>query len=129
MCLDIVTTPKNLKSDGIGYKMLYKSRRGKLYFPYFMEKEVPLPVDKWINEKDYRLKRYKRKETISADGGCYQMGFHVYRNKGQAEKRTCFESDIIVRVKFRQAHTRGKQGGLNVIVAKEIFIQSEVKHG
>ena len=125
MCLDTVTTPKKLKSEGTGYKVLYKSRRGMLYFCYFMDKEIPLPIKKWINEKDYRLKQYKRHETISPYGACYPMGFHIYRNKGDAKKSVCFDSDVIVPVKFRQAHTTGKQSGKNIVVAKEIFIPKE----
>ena len=125
MCLDIVDTPKKLKSDGNGYKMLYKSLRGKLYFCYFMEKEVPLPTEKWINEKDHRTKQYKRQEIISPYGVCYPMGFHIYKHKRHAKQAVSFPSDVVVPVKFRQAHTTGKQGKKIVIVAKEIFIPKE----
>lgn len=129
MCLDIVDIPKKLKklkSDGNGYKMLYKSLRGKLYFCYYMEKEVPLPIEKWINEKDYRLKQHRKQETISPHGVCYPMGFHVYKYKRHAKQATALTSDVVVPVRFRQAHTSGKQGGKIVIIAKEIFIQKEV---
>ena len=127
MCLDIITTPKKLKPNGTGYKMFHKKNNGDLYFSYrFIGKQVPLPIRKWMNEKDYRKKHNKGKEKIWVrNHESYPMGFHIYLNKKFAEE-IMWGSDVLIPVKFRKAHTKGKQIGINVIVAKEIFIQREV---
>ena len=129
MCLDIVRTPKKLKADGIGYKMFRKNRSGNLYFRHSVGKRVPLPTEKWINEKDYRNHWHKHEETIIAYGHVpYPIGFHIYRNK-KLSTGFVYVDCVLISVKFRKACAKGIQGGINTIVAKEIFIQSEVKHG
>ena len=127
MCLDKVTMPRKLKSEGTGYKMFYKTKRGNLKFSYF-RKDSLVPTGKWINEKKYRLGRYKERETINAmDGTFYPMGFHLYMNKRLAEAHIYSHyRGVIVPVKFRGACAKGKQLRMNVIIAKEIFIQKEI---
>ena len=137
MCLEIITTPKKLKSDGTAYKLFQKAPRGNLYFQYsFTGKRVPLPTGKWLNEKDYRSHDNKKIETISAGRLVdlnrtrqYPKGFHAFLNKELAKdyKRNYLHRGVLIPVKFRKACAKGKQRGINVIVAKEIFIPKEKK--
>ena len=128
MCLDIVRIPRKLKADGTGYKIFNKTRGGKIYFSYNVGKKVPLPIGKWINEKDYRTRWNRDKERIITPSCVpYPMGFHVYRNK-KLSTMFIYCNRAVISVKFRKACAKGLQGGRNVIVAKEIFIQREVKH-
>ena len=138
MCLDIITTPKKLKSEGIVYKVFRKTKSGKLYFQYlFTGKQVALPTGKWLNEKDYRNPHNKRIEKIGSGKlvanthvRCYPKGFHAFLNKELAKDyvRNYLHRDVLIPIKFRKACAKGEQCRINVIVAKEIFIQSEVKH-
>ena len=124
MCLTYLTTSKKIESEGNGYKIFFKTTRGNLKSSYF-HKATILPTEKWINEKDFRIPPYKDKEEITASSGySYPMGFHIYKNIKRAINHSYSQfRGVVVPVKFRKAHTRGKQCGLNVVVAKEIFIQ------
>lgn len=125
MCLDIITTPKKLNTQGMGYKIFHKTKRGNLYFYYSgIGKQVPLPIETWLNEKKYRSSVDKKTETILTTSASYPMGFHIYLNK-KLVSGCLYGRDVIVSVKFRKAHTKGKQDGKNIIVAKEIFIPKE----
>ena len=138
MCLEIITTPKKLKSDGKAYKVFKKTVRGNLYFQYsFTGKKSPIPTGKWINERDYRNSQSKRIERIGAGlrvatKACqfYPKGFHAFLNKEKAKDymREYLYRGVLIPIKFRKACAKGKQHGQNVIVAKEIFIPSEVNN-
>lgn len=135
MCLDIITTPKKLKSDGKAYKVFKKTVRGNLYFQYsFTGKHVPLPIGKWINEKDYRNCDNKAREKIGAGRIIakspryfYPKGFHAFLNKEKAKDYVSeyLNKGVLIPIKFRKACAKGRQRNINVIVAKEIFIPKE----
>lgn len=135
MCLEIITTPKKLKSEGTAHKVFRKTTSGNLYFQYsFTGKQVSLPTGKWINEKDYRSRDNKQIEKIGAGRIVathprlfYPKGFHAFLNKEKAKDyvRHYFYRDVLIPIKFRKACAKGKQRGINVIVAKEIFIPKQ----
>ncbi len=77
-------------------------------FQYKGSKDVPL--NKWITA-----------EGDKVSGADYRAGFHIYEDEkelngsGKNSKR---------RVYYRNAHTRGRQSSLTVIVAQEMYVPS-----
>ena len=77
---------KKFPDTFIGYKEFdcekVKNNILELKFSYFAPDNNPIPKNKWINEKDFRMEYNKRKKYIrNGNITKYPFGFHIYLNK------------------------------------------------
>jgi hypothetical protein len=82
------------------------------------------PVNRWLNEKDFRDRCEKSQRVIiGADGNKYRIGWHVFLQKSDARKAKSMELETytVRKVKIRDVVGVGYQGGI-VVVAKRILI-------
>jgi hypothetical protein len=95
----------------------------------------PRPEGKWLNEKDFRLRHHALRRVLETDDiiMTYPYGWHVFRNREDAEEWGVDPEQCLRKVRFRKAGAAGFQKvgrGRNmafkpVVVAKEIFILPE----
>lgn len=138
MCLDKKT--RITVKKGIGYKVFKKLLKGKdiLYqwnFSVSHQKSYKissLPLDKWLNEKTFRVEKNTEKLPYSCNDKFYPTGFHIYRrlsdaknNIGSAPFEKC--TNEIYMVEFKNVLAQGTQDGAIVSVAKNIKIIKQIK--
>ena len=116
MCLDKITSTSPTPS-GVGYKVFLK--RGRQFYQVYHGPRESLPrlTKKWLNEKDFGYGYKLISEYIS-----YRAGWHIFTTLKDA---IIWRPDLrrtVRKVKYRNAHTLGRQTNLDVIVAKEIYI-------
>lgn len=121
MCLDSVTEQFDKPTTLIqsGWKRFNGSGRNLLFEAYQYGGTKDVPLDKWIKAEG---------TNIAGRGQDYKAGFHVFEDEtefgkaggryyaGKADKR---------RVYYRKVHTRGRQEGLSVVLATEIYVPSD----
>jgi len=133
MCLNtIIERSSTIKETGKGWKVFSKSFYG--YSSIYQGNNQYLPNRQWIHELGYRSANARHLHSElngkyhahlhSELNGKYPFGWHIYVSKKAAEHR-CTKDHVAVRVRYRRARTRGRQGGVLVIVAKEMFIEGE----
>lgn len=107
MCLDSVT--RSLATSSLvesGFKRFTDSKDGLCFENVGLRGKSTVPLDQWITAEEKNI-------------GSYTSGFHIYvREKEHSEKN-------LRRVYFRRAHTRGRQGGKTIDVAREMFVPSD----
>ena len=122
MCLDVVEKVyKKSMPEKIGYKVMdvYCHRR---YLPFQGKMATPIPIKKWIDEKDYRVNELLSCRVLYCydfQNKSYPYGFHVYENLKDA-KGNCFDGMKIYSVYMKDIVARGKQDDCSVFVAKKI---------
>jgi hypothetical protein len=120
MCLDFKAKKKfkYTKENGyfVGWKVFYLSDSLGLYFAH-QGRDSKVPVNKWLNEKDYR--RYKTLKTLHYYNfrSHYRIGFHIYLNPQEPRY-----GEECRKIYFRQPVAHGYELEDKVVVAKEIFI-------
>jgi hypothetical protein len=131
MCLTtIIERSTTIKRSGTGYKVFNITLFG-LTGPFQGREDRELPVGQWINEKDFRgpegYKSHLSYRHVDKRGNClggkYPYGWHIYVSKTAANNRSRVEQ-VIKKVRYRQARTLGRQDGVLIVVAKEMFIES-----
>ena len=110
MCLDVVER-KNPPESGWGWKQ-FNSITETYAYTYFRETKLKRGV--WCHSSTYKLMT----ETYPAVS--YPSGFHIWLEK-------CELGGIVRKVRFRKAHTLGRQYSRDVIVARDIYIPGPVK--
>jgi hypothetical protein len=83
--------------------------------PFKGSRDVPL--DKWITA-EATVEKISTGAVIR--GRDYKPGFHIYEDEQEVKSKTYKR-----RVYYRKVHTRGKQDGLTVIVALEMYVPSD----
>jgi hypothetical protein len=116
MCLDNIierVKPDSKKSSGIGYKVfiaysMVDCKKGPFGVFYAPPGTSRYPIGKWV----------------AADG----PGFHVFTSLKSATKwRGKVGNEEIRQVRYRKAHTIGKDGGGRCVVAEEIKVGRVIK--
>ena len=105
MCLDSIEVTKPTP-EGVGYKVFDKGG-------HLLRGEIIMGVRKtrtWLVAQS----------PFGSPFG-YPLGFHIFTDL-EIAKRWAFGNEVVRKVKYRKAHTRGFQGGRAVIVANEIYI-------
>lgn len=74
-----------------------------------------VPLDQWIKAEGDKIGLRGR---FTANH--YEAGFHIYEDETELRSMTGKR-----RVYFCRAHTRGSQGGLTTIVAREMYVPSD----
>jgi hypothetical protein len=121
MCLDVTTKMKFKYSKENGYYVGWKDFNLDISSGlHFQNQGTPgkIPVNKWLNEKNYR--QYKNTKTITLynDTKYYKTGFHIYL----IEHKVSSYSSRCRKVYFRKPVAHGYEVYDKVVVAKEIFI-------
>jgi len=113
----------------LGYKIMRRSPvSGKLYGE-FKGLKKPRPIERWLNEEDYRDLRLKKITTNYPDSH-YPCGWHVFHRLSCARRWLTERSDsvgafVCVRVQVREPVATGLQrynDDWRVTVAKKIKI-------
>ena len=128
MCLDTITST-NPPPEGVGYKVF--SKHGGRLLGLFQGSHEPRKTKKWLDSMEYSYCR-RIKIYPYAD---YPQGWHIFTSLKNIKQWHGFlncASAVVRKVKYRKAQTKGLEsgsvGGLDVIVAKEIYIiPGEVK--
>jgi hypothetical protein len=112
MCLDSVYG-RVLPDKGYGWKVFERKHNHKLVTQIMCSE---LPIGKWVKDTNSFPIRYGFfNGTYFHD--TYPCGFHFY-----AESEYSSATKYRRKVKYRNPVVMGKQHGLDVIVAKEIYI-------
>jgi len=120
MCLDIITKRNPWKSWGVGYKKYIEHCNGRL------DSAVMTCEEYW----DYG-RWYSADETdlyTTYEGEKYTSGFHIFSTKAEAKSWGSPHS-VVVKVRYRGAHTIGIQNGAKVIVARKVKLLKEIRDG
>ena len=108
MCLDRVTG-KALKPEGVGYKVYDMPDENG----YIFLRGCPIKSGRWhlANGSSWNL--------VS-----YDYGFHIFTTLRAATRYLNSKTDArcVVKVKYKQAHTRGVQWKGCVVIAKKMMI-------
>lgn len=120
MCLDKITKRHRLfKKRGHGWKYFLNVINGVGSYHYSNNQKLPL--NKWLNEKDYREDIFA-KLMIVYTGIDYDFGWHVFLEKPDLIPRDA----ILKRVEYKSCHTLGEQqffaNSIPTIVAKYMKI-------
>jgi len=121
MCLDYLTEFPITKN--YGYK-IFSTLNNKLDFLY-QDSKTGVKKRRWLVASKGWL-------TADFQPKSYKKGFHIYENLSDARMNMIgpFYSamqPILFRVVFKDVVAVGREDGMNVIVAKRIFVMEEVK--
>jgi hypothetical protein len=122
MCLSIITDNEPVT---VGYKVFH-SNHGKLLGEFKNTRQVR-PVNKWLNEKDYREKLGKRKIKMLL-GNTYPTGWYVFHTRRDAQEwagNYKTRHKTVKKVKIKDPIVVGLQGHSSqrkVTVCKQILI-------
>ena len=143
MCLERVKAvyERTNKTICTRYKVfaVYKDENGKrLCSPLMFDKNKPLPLGKWLDEKDYRLLGTTGRLT-SGDSVPYPVGWHVFVEEKEAATfflyvglTVPFVEDIDIKRAIHQVLCRGllakgvDRRGRKVEVYKYIKLEQEI---
>lgn len=114
MCLSEINKEKP-KPNGVGYKVFEKDSKGKLRSWLY----GPDPTKgKWMKAR----KEYQHHRN-------YWSGFHIFTTLDGAMKWLGVgPGDVIVKVRYRGAHTSGRQGSSPVVVADKMFVPKNCRN-
>jgi hypothetical protein len=117
MCLEIITDDEPITE---GYKVFDIDNKGNLIGEVITR--TRRPVNKWLDEKDYR--RNKKVKTIySHFNGSYKTGWHVFHTYSDACNWNIFKKEQRIRkVKLKYPIVTGIQHLSPVTVCKQILI-------
>lgn len=129
MCLDTIKKTGELP-NGFGYKV-FITRNEKIFPEYKGQQSKEIPTMKWIAEKEWRNPYCSEIKIVG--GLCfhyfkYKHGFHIFKTLQDA-RRWNFNWNWrpIYKVRYRKAHAIGNQGGMIVVVAKEMKVLRKIK--
>jgi hypothetical protein len=119
MCLDSFKTRNNTCDVGYGWKIFNERKNRQIRFRYRKhEGNFIVPINKWL--------KIKSKSYIDSWGGKYHTGFHIYTDYNEAKKIFSFisfdKNCIIRKVAFKGVYAIGRDSGVKVIVAREMFV-------
>ncbi len=126
MCLTTIierstSLKENKKEKGVGWKLFYKSMYG--LSGIYQGNNKYLDEGRWIHELDYRSSEARMRDRLRSDkNGNYPFGWHIYVSKKAADHKSS-NDQVVRKVRYRQARTKGCQDDVQVIVAKEMFIE------
>jgi hypothetical protein len=120
MCLDRITRGGvNRYESGIGLKVFIL--KGNSVYTIYKGANKPLPLNKWLDEKDYRSDRtITRIQTgIGRKNLYYHTGWHIY-----TEPPFVIGTDrsAVFLVEFKHTYAAGIELGKKIIVARYIKI-------
>jgi hypothetical protein len=125
MCLDTIDQKKgNFRQ---GYKVGVNLAPARNGFGTAVMSTI-LPMREWIKDskpETERIEAYLR-ESLFHLGSSYRPGFHLYQTLKEARQAILNMGNnnlSIARCKVRRITATGRQDGLRVIVAREIFIE------
>jgi len=124
MCLDnLGKFPLNVR---FGYKVFHRSIDKKLGF-VLRGNNKHVYLNRWLNEKDYRDKQFKKNEYLISDAGSrYRFGFHIFLTDADAFLYRASSCSEIRRVTFRQMLAKGYEFGRRTVVVKEMKVLERV---
>lgn len=141
MCLDKIKDRYKIKDNKCGYGYKVVRKRGNDIISQYKGNRHILKEGKWLHERNYREDENKHLYMSSwysrnDKSACYPCGWHILLTIKKMILRDLVdrfgaghnESFGVIRVKYRHAHTRGRDMTyytFNTIVAKEIFIISD----
>lgn len=109
MCIEITKLTKPDEKIRYGWKV-FKEYENELVGEMKGNKE-PLPIGKWVHEKDYRTPLHQNKRRNIRQG--YPYGFHIFKSKKDAKiwQRWGPDSELLVvmKVAYKQKAAEGKQ--------------------
>jgi hypothetical protein len=105
MCLHEITN-REPTPEGIGYKVFYRCYGDALMSPLIMGSDTYSPPYDWVtDQKEAKIRDVERDV-------CYQTGFHIFKNKEDAEEFRFRMSPhsaryVVTKVSYRQAVVEG----------------------
>ena len=111
MCLDVAYKKRPPKT-GVGWKIFTRVDYTYSFKYRQLNGTFLVPTDVWLTAEN---------KNIHATYGLreYPSGFHIYLDKP--------DGIVVVRVKYRNGHTYGRQDGLRIVVASEMFVPAQKK--
>ena len=117
MCLTRLTPPP-VTPSGYGF-VVRKSASGCYHSLFYNYHE-----DQILGEEQ----TIAEAKTLQTQEGYkdYPCGFHIWESREAAFDYALSRSEVVLRVKYRGAHTRGRHNGHSVVVAEFITLIREV---